>query len=40
MSNASLLGGLGMQLAWTAIGSLMVAAAWRLSIRHYSAVGN
>jgi ABC-2 type transport system permease protein len=40
MSTASLLGGLGMQLAWTAIGGLMVAAAWRLSIRHYSAVGN
>jgi len=40
MSTASLLGGLGMQLAWTAIGGLMVAAVWRLSIRHYSAVGN
>lgn len=40
MSTEALLGGLGMQLAWTAIGSLMVAAAWRISIRHYSAVGN
>jgi ABC-2 type transport system permease protein len=40
MSTETLLGGLGMQLAWTAIGSLMVAAAWRISIRHYSAVGN
>jgi ABC-2 type transport system permease protein len=40
MSTASLLGGLGMQLAWTAIGALLVAGAWRLSIRHYSAVGN
>jgi ABC-2 type transport system permease protein len=40
MSTASLIGGLGMQLAWTAIATLMVAAAWKLSIRHYSAVGN
>jgi ABC-2 type transport system permease protein len=40
MSTASLVGGLGMQLAWTAIGALLVAGAWRLSIRHYSAVGN
>jgi viologen exporter family transport system permease protein len=40
MSSGGLARGLGMQLLWTAIGSLMVAAAWRLSIRHYSAVGN
>ncbi|HEX4564997.1 MAG TPA: ABC-2 family transporter protein [Vicinamibacterales bacterium] len=40
MSNASLIGGLGMQLLWTAIGSAMVFFAWRFSARHYSAVGN
>jgi ABC-2 type transport system permease protein len=40
MSNASLVGGLGMQAAWTAIGAAVVSATWRLSVRHYSAVGN
>ena len=40
MSTASLLGGLGMQLLWTAIGGAIVAVMWRLSVRHYSAVGN
>jgi ABC-2 type transport system permease protein len=40
MSNASLLTGLGMQALWTAIGALAVAGSWRLSVRHYSAVGN
>jgi ABC-2 type transport system permease protein len=40
MSYASLIGGLGMQLLWTAIGSICVFFAWRLSVRHYSAVGN
>jgi ABC-2 type transport system permease protein len=40
MSTASLVGGLGMQLAWTAIGAVLVSATFRLSIRHYSAVGN
>jgi len=40
MSNLSLVGGLGMQLLWTAIGASVVAGAWRLSVRHYSAVGN
>jgi ABC-2 type transport system permease protein len=40
MSTASLLGGLGMQLVWTAIGGTIVAVMWRLSVRHYSAVGN
>ena len=39
-STASLLGGLGMQLLWTTIGVLAVAGSWRLSVRHYSAVGN
>jgi len=40
MSTASLLGGLGMQLLWTAIGATIVFFAWRFSVRHYSAVGN
>ena len=40
MSSASLFAGLGMQALWTAIGSAVVFAGWRLSIRHYSAVGN
>jgi viologen exporter family transport system permease protein len=40
MSTLSLIGGLGMQLLWTAIGSTIVFFAWRLSVRHYSAVGN
>jgi ABC-2 type transport system permease protein len=40
MSAASLLGGLGMQLLWTAIGAGIVHFMWRLSVRHYSAVGN
>jgi ABC-2 type transport system permease protein len=40
MSTASLLGGLGMQLLWTAIGASIVAVMWRLSVRHYTAVGN
>jgi ABC-2 type transport system permease protein len=40
MSTLSLVGGLGMQLVWTAIGSAVVFAMWRLSVRHYSAVGN
>jgi len=40
MSILSLLGGLGMQVVWTAIGGTIVAVMWRLSVRHYSAVGN
>jgi ABC-2 type transport system permease protein len=40
MSNASLLEGLGFQLLWIAIGILAVRGTWRLSVRHYSAVGN
>jgi ABC-2 type transport system permease protein len=40
MSTESLLTGLGLQVVWIAIGALAVSAAWRLSIRHYSAVGN
>ena len=40
MSNAALLGGLGMQLLWTAIGTAVALGMWRLAVRHYSAVGN
>jgi ABC-2 type transport system permease protein len=40
MSNAELLGGLLWQVGWIAVGSLSVFVAFRLSIRHYTAVGN
>jgi ABC-2 type transport system permease protein len=40
MSTASLLGGLGMQVLWTAICGAIAFGAWRLAVRHYSAVGN
>jgi ABC-type uncharacterized transport system permease subunit len=40
MSDTQLLRGLGMQLVWTVVGSLVVFFTWRLSVRHYSAVGN
>jgi ABC-2 type transport system permease protein len=40
MSTASLLGGLGMQLLWTAIGAGVALTAWRFAVRRYSAVGN
>jgi ABC-2 type transport system permease protein len=40
MTTLRLLGGLGMQAAWTAIGGTVVFFMWRLSVRHYSAVGN
>jgi ABC-2 type transport system permease protein len=40
MSTLQLLGGLGMQLLWTAIGGTVVFFMWRLSVRHYAAVGN
>ncbi|MGH3049155.1 MAG: ABC-2 family transporter protein, partial [Gaiellaceae bacterium] len=40
MSDASLLGGLGMQVLWTAIGAAVCVPLWRLAVRHYSAVGN
>ena len=35
-----LLGGLAMQALWIAIGSVGVAAVWRIAIRRYGAVGN
>ncbi|HVS84247.1 MAG TPA: ABC-2 family transporter protein [Gaiellaceae bacterium] len=40
LSNEALLRGLGFQALWTLIGCGMVAAAWRIAVRHYSAVGN
>jgi ABC-2 type transport system permease protein len=40
MSTASLLGGLGMQVLWTAICGAIAFGAWRLAVRRYSAVGN
>src|SRR5262249_7038952 len=40
MSTASLLGGLGMQVLWTAIMGSIVFAAWRWALRAYTAVGN
>ena len=40
LSTASLLGGIGMQILWTAIGASMVWFFWRRSVKHYSAVGN
>lgn len=40
MSAASLAEGLGMQVIWTAICGAVAFAAWRLAVRHYSAVGN
>ena len=40
LSAGSLLGGIGMQLLWAAIGAAMVWFFWRKSVKHYSAVGN
>lgn len=40
LSTGSLLSGLGMQALWTAIGAALVCGSFRLSVRHYSAVGN
>jgi ABC-type uncharacterized transport system permease subunit len=40
MSDASLVGGLGMQLLWIGIGAAVSMGFWRLAVRHYSAVGN
>lgn len=39
-STGTELRGLGMQLLWIVLGSLTVAAFWRVSVKHYSAVGN
>jgi ABC-2 type transport system permease protein len=40
LSTASLLGGLGMQVVWTAIGGGLVWVCFRASVKHYTAVGN
>jgi ABC-2 type transport system permease protein len=40
LSTGSLIGGLGMQLLWIAIGSVGVVLFFRVCVRHYSAVGN
>jgi ABC-2 type transport system permease protein len=40
LSNASLIGGLGMQALWTAIGSALVFVCWRQTSKHYTAVGS
>jgi ABC-2 type transport system permease protein len=40
MSNTALIGGLGMQALWTAIGSFFVFVCWRATSKHYTAVGN
>jgi ABC-2 type transport system permease protein len=40
MSTLSLVGGLGMQLFWTTVGAVLVWVCWRLSAKHYTAVGN
>ena len=40
LSTEQLLGGLAMQTFWTAVGAGLVALCWRLSVRHYTAVGN
>jgi ABC-2 type transport system permease protein len=40
LSDAALLGGLAMQVVWTAVGAALVAVVWRFAIRRYSAVGN
>ena len=40
MSTLSLVGGLGMQLFWTTVGAILVWVCWRLSAKHYTAVGN
>jgi ABC-2 type transport system permease protein len=40
LSDAQLLGGLGMQLLWTLVGIGIFSLVWRRAIRRYSAVGN
>jgi ABC-2 type transport system permease protein len=40
MSTGALLSGLALQALWTAIGAAAVWSSFRLSVRHYSAVGN
>ena len=40
LSNEALLRGLGFQALWTLISCGIVWLAWRIAVRHYSAVGN
>jgi ABC-2 type transport system permease protein len=40
LSTQGLVAGLGMQALWIAGGSVLLALFWRVSIRHYTAVGN
>lgn len=40
LGTADLLRGLAMQVLWTAVGALLVAALWRRAVRRYTAVGN
>jgi len=40
LSTAALLGGLGMQIVWIAIGTGLVIVCFRASVKHYTAVGN
>jgi ABC-2 type transport system permease protein len=40
LGTGTLLLGLSMQLLWIAVGSGLLALAWRAAVRRYSAVGN
>jgi ABC-2 type transport system permease protein len=40
MSSGELIGGLGMQAFWIAVGSALVFFCWRETSKHYTAVGN
>jgi ABC-2 type transport system permease protein len=40
LSNEALLRGVGFQVIWTVISCGIVWLAWRIAVRHYSAVGN
>ena len=40
LSAGDLIGGLGMQLLWIAIGTVLVVICFRESVKHYTAVGN
>lgn len=40
LSDAELIGGLAMQVAWIVVGSVVLRLVWRSAIRRYSAVGN
>jgi len=38
LTNEQLIGGLGMQLFWIVVGSILVRVVWRFAVRRYSAV--